>query len=103
MLIDPTGFGRIDAINFTLRIPYPTDSWQAWLEDDRLYGMKLCRYFNFIGRGFTAYDDATRLFIVDALLNSSNGRGPPTNLPAQHQENAEASPRIAASFACLDA
>jgi len=70
VLIDPSGFGRIDSVNFTLRIPYPENSWKFWLEDDRLYGMKLLRYFNFCGRGFTPIDQKTRRFICEAMVEA---------------------------------
>ncbi len=85
VLIDPTGVGRLDAANCSLRIPYPESQWHDWLEHDRLTGMKLFRYaprgprprsrrrlivallprrsrasrsyFNFCSRGFTPIDD----------------------------------------------
>lgn len=72
VLIDPTGVGRLDAANCSLRIPYPESQWLDWLEHDRLAGMKLFRYFNFCARGFTPIDDGgssrLRAFVAGHLV-----------------------------------
>ena len=54
VIIDPTGYGIYDAINFTLRIPVPEEGWRGWFEEDRLPAMKILRYYNFCGRGKNA-------------------------------------------------
>ena len=38
------------------------------MDDDRLPGMKLLRYFNFVSRGFTPLDDNVRKFICDSFI-----------------------------------
>lgn len=64
-LIDPSGFGIDDSINFRLRIPYPPAYWETWLRSDRLLGMRLLRYYNFCSRGYVAASDDLRKWIVE--------------------------------------
>lgn len=72
VLIDPTGNGLKDTVNYVLRIPFPVSGWKTWLETDRLVGMKLLRYFNFCSRGYTLFDSGPnsqlRGFIVSNFL-----------------------------------
>eukprot|EP00802_Teleaulax_amphioxeia_P007623 Tamp_07630.p1 GENE.Tamp_07630~~Tamp_07630.p1 ORF type:complete len:439 (+),score=64.93 Tamp_07630:70-1386(+) len=67
-LIDPTGQGVRDAINFVLRVPVDRLDWEEWLLNDRLPGMKLLRYFNFVSRGFQPVDSQTREFMVTQTM-----------------------------------
>lgn len=67
-LIDQTGYGWKDAIDFILRIPFPKDQWDLWLENDRMQGMRLLRYFNFCTRGFMPESQDLRIFIVKKLF-----------------------------------
>ena len=87
-LIDPTGHGINDSVEFVLRIPFPRVYWEQvrspsecalpgqaraspchvwptqWHTQDRLVGMKLLRYFNFCGRGYVPASQDLREWIV---------------------------------------
>lgn len=52
--------------DFVLRIPFPEPYWDQWLNEDRLPGMKLLRYYNFVGRGYSPCNDKMRSYIVDS-------------------------------------
>lgn len=77
VLIDPTGNGVKDAVNYTLRVPLPRGGWESWLQADRLVGMKLLRYFNFCSRGYTPYDEGEsselRGFVVARFRQLTEG------------------------------
>ena len=68
VVIDPTGFGVYDAVNFTLRIPVPEEGWMNWYEEDRLPGMKVLRYYNFCGRGYQPINARTRSFVNSRMV-----------------------------------
>lgn len=63
-LLDPSGHGVADSVDFVLRIPYPQVYWDTWLRCDRLLGMKLLRYYNFCSRGYVAASAQMRNWIV---------------------------------------
>eukprot|EP00931_Biecheleriopsis_adriatica_P091467 TRINITY_DN65354_c0_g1_i1.p1 TRINITY_DN65354_c0_g1~~TRINITY_DN65354_c0_g1_i1.p1 ORF type:complete len:449 (-),score=101.48 TRINITY_DN65354_c0_g1_i1:14-1192(-) len=65
-LIDPTGYGIQDSVNFVLR--HNRGTFEEWVEEDRLPGMKLIRYFNFCSRGYSPSDAEFRNNIVKKTL-----------------------------------
>eukprot|EP00440_Ansanella_granifera_P038663 gb/GFBE01041950.1/.p1 GENE.gb/GFBE01041950.1/~~gb/GFBE01041950.1/.p1 ORF type:complete len:428 (+),score=86.86 gb/GFBE01041950.1/:1-1284(+) len=65
-LIDPTGKGIQDSVNFILR--HNRASFKEWVEEDRLPGMKLIRYFNFVSRGYSPANHDFRAQVVAETL-----------------------------------
>jgi len=65
-LIDPTGYGIQDSVNFILR--HNRSSFEEWAAEDRLAGMKLVRYFNFCGRGYAPSSIEFRKQVVTEAL-----------------------------------
>jgi hypothetical protein len=56
VLMDPTATGVDDAIHRILRIPVERSLWDTWANGNPLKAM---RYWKFIARGYTPYDDDT--------------------------------------------
>lgn len=74
-LIDPTGKGIQDSVNFILR--HNRGNFEEWVNEDRLPGMKLLRYFNFTARGYSpSAHDFRRDVVRDSfrILATSEGR-----------------------------
>eukprot|EP00933_Yihiella_yeosuensis_P034595 TRINITY_DN28075_c0_g1_i1.p1 TRINITY_DN28075_c0_g1~~TRINITY_DN28075_c0_g1_i1.p1 ORF type:complete len:444 (+),score=76.56 TRINITY_DN28075_c0_g1_i1:59-1333(+) len=65
-LIDPTGQGIQDSVNFILR--HNRGCFREWTDEDRLVGMKLIRYFNFVTRGYSPNTPDFRREVVEETL-----------------------------------
>eukprot|EP00003_Mantamonas_plastica_P024277 TRINITY_DN4493_c0_g3_i1.p1 TRINITY_DN4493_c0_g3~~TRINITY_DN4493_c0_g3_i1.p1 ORF type:complete len:313 (-),score=109.23 TRINITY_DN4493_c0_g3_i1:93-1031(-) len=79
-LVDPFCLGVVDSVHRTLRIPYPPEEWRNWIDEDRLYGMRVVRFFNFRSRGMQedSFDTLAWMtrFLVSAFANEAEPLAP---------------------------